>query len=163
MVVLEESSLVLGFSKTFLVDLKMSSELLQSFANILQKVLEHFLHSSSLVILAQILARFDCLHSSQCNLSWKFSVIVLNSGKFLSLCLGPFLCKVEILEKDGARLFLVQDFVYSKESLVEEWLFHIFKLKKQLFAYEDKICLPEQKFVKHYEASNFCVCREPYQ
>ena len=163
MVVLEESPLLLGFSKTFLVDLKMSSELLQSFANAFQKVLEHFLHLSYLVILAQILAHFDCLHFSQGNLSWKSSVIILNSGKFLSLCLGPFLCKVEILEKDGACLFLVQDFVCSKESLAEEWLFHIFKLKKQLFAYEEKICSSEQKFVKYYEASNFCVCREPYQ
>ena len=54
------------------------------------KVLEHFLHSSSLLILAQVFAPFDYLHFSWCNLSWKFSVIGLNSGKFLSLYLGPF-------------------------------------------------------------------------
>ena len=42
-------------------------------------------------------------------------------------------------------------------------IFHIFKLKKQFFAYEEKTCLTEQKFVKYYEAANICVCREPYQ
>ena len=62
----EESSSVLRFSKTFLVDLKMSSELLECsafawfcmscVANILQIVLEHFTHSSSLLILPQICA-----------------------------------------------------------------------------------------------------------
>ena len=134
MVVLEKSSLVLSFSKTFLVDLKMCSELLECFAyvslcifyvaNILEKVLKHFSHSRSLLILAQIFAPFDCLHSSWW--SWRFSVIALNSGKFLSLYLGPFSCKVQILEKDGGCLFLVQDFVYSNESLVEESLFFTF-------------------------------------
>ena len=62
----EESCLVLSFSRTFLVDLKMSSKLLESsafawffifcVANILQRVLEHFTHSSSLLILPQICA-----------------------------------------------------------------------------------------------------------
>ena len=57
---------MLGFSKNFLVDLKMSSELLEYFvlvslcifylANVFQKVLEHFSHSSSHLILAQIIA-----------------------------------------------------------------------------------------------------------
>ena len=65
-----------------------------------------------------------CLHSSWW--SWRFSVIGLNSGKFLSLYLGPFSCKVQILEKDRGCLFLVQDFVYSNESLVEESLFFTF-------------------------------------
>ena len=60
--------------------------------------------------------------------------------------------------------FLVQDFVYSNKSLVEEYLFFdIFKLKKQIFAYEDKICLSELKFLKYHEALNFCVFTEPYQ
>ena len=60
------------------------------------------------------------------------------------------------MEKDRVCLFLVQDYVYSNESLVEEWLFcHIFKVEKQLFAYEEKICLSEQKFVKYHEAANF--------
>ena len=139
MVVLEKSSLVLSFSKTFLVDLKMCSELLECFAyvslcifyvaNILEKVLKHFSHLRSLLILAQIFAPFDCFHSSWCNSSWwswRFSVIGLNSGKFLSLYLGPFSSKVQILEKDGACLFLVQDFVYSNEPLVEESLFFTF-------------------------------------
>ena len=49
------------------------------FANILQKNLEHFSHSSSLLILAQIFAPFDCLHFSCGSLYWKFSVIDLNS------------------------------------------------------------------------------------
>ena len=40
---------------------------------------------------------------------------------------------------------------------------HIFKLKKQLFAYEEKTCLSEQKFVKYHETANFCVFRELYQ
>ena len=136
---LEEPSLVLRFSKTFLVDLQMSSELLECFAyvsfcifyfaNILENVLKQFSHSRSLLILAQIFAPFDCLHSSWCNSSWwswRFSVIGLNSGKFLSLYLGPFSSKVQILEKDGACLFLVQDFVYSNEPLVEEWYFSHF-------------------------------------
>ena len=84
------------------------------------KVLEHFLHSSSLLILAQVFAPFDYLHFSWCNLSWKFSVIGLNSGKFLCLYLRP------LSEKNGACLFLVQEFAYSNESLVEEWLFFTF-------------------------------------
>ena len=42
-------------------------------------------------------------------------------------------------------------------------IFHIFKLRNQLFAYVEKICLSEQKFAKYQEAANFCVCREPYQ
>ena len=42
-------------------------------------------------------------------------------------------------------------------------IFHIFKLKKQVFSFEEKTCLSEQKFVKYHEAANFCVCREPYQ
>ena len=42
-------------------------------------------------------------------------------------------------------------------------IFHIFKLKKQLFSFEEKTCLSEQKVVKYHEAANFCVCREPYQ
>ena len=61
---------MLRFSKTFLVDLKMSSELMECFAfvwfcmfclaNIWQKVLEYFSHSSSLLTLGQIFAPFDC-------------------------------------------------------------------------------------------------------
>ena len=88
--------------------------------------MKHFSRSSFLQILAQIFAPFDCLHSSWCNLSWKFSVIVLNFGKFLDLYIGPFSCKVQILEKDRACLFLVQHFVYFSESLLEEWLFFTF-------------------------------------
>ena len=98
--VLEESSLVQRISKTFLVDLKMSSKLMECFefvwfcmfclANIWQKVLEHFSHSGSLLIPPQIFAPFDCLHYAWCNLSCKFSVNGLNFGKFLSLYLGLF-------------------------------------------------------------------------
>ena len=107
-VMLEEFCLVLRFSKTILVDLKVSTELMDCFAfvgffmfclaNILRKVLEHFSHSSSLLILTQIFAPSDCLHSSWCNLSWKFSVVGLNSRKFLSLYLGSSSYKVQILE-----------------------------------------------------------------
>ena len=119
-VVLEELSLLRGISKTFLVDLKITSELLECFAfvwfcifclvNIFEKVWENFSHSSSVLTLAQIFAPFDCLHSSWCKLSWKCSVIGLNSGfkfsgKFLSLYFGPFSDKVQILEKDGTCYF----------------------------------------------------------
>ena len=91
-----------------------------------RKFLEHFSLSGFLLTVTQVFTPFDCLHSSWCNLSWKFSVIGLNSslkfsGKFLSCYLGPFSCKVQILEKGGACLFyLVQDFVFSNESLVEQ-------------------------------------------
>ena len=66
--------------------------------NTLQKVFENFSHSSSFLILAQILAPFDCLDSFWCKLSWKFSVTGLNfdlkfSGKFLSLYLDLFSCR----------------------------------------------------------------------
>ena len=73
--------------------------------NYLAKSFGHFSHSSSLLILGQIFVPFDCLRSSWCNLSWKFSVIGLNSGKFFSLYIVPFSCKVQILEKDGACCF----------------------------------------------------------
>ena len=136
-IVLEESSLVLRFSETFLVDLKMSSELMECFAfvwfwmfclaNIWQKVWEHFSHSSSFLILVQIFGPFDCLHFSWCNFYWEFSVIGLNSGKFFSLF------RSILIEKDGACLFLVQDFVYSNKSLVEEWLFFTFLSWKSNF------------------------------
>ena len=153
---LEESSLEPRFSKTFLVDLQISSELKEWFsfgwfcmfclANILERVFEHFSHSSSLITMVQIFAPFDCLHSSWCNFSWKFSVFGLNSGKFLSVCLDQFSCKVQILEKDGACLFfLVQNFGYFNESVEEEWL--LFTFLSRIFAYEEKICLPKQKFV----------------
>ena len=138
-------------------------------ANISQKVLEHFPRSSSLLILAKIFTPFDCLHSSWCNWSWIFSVICLNSGlkissKFLSLYLGPFSCKVQILEKDGVCLFFSAVFcIFQRMTCKGVVIFHIFKLKKQLFAYEEKTCSSEQKFVKYHEAANFCVCREPYQ
>ena len=112
---------MLSFSKTFLVDLKISTELLE-FLHLFDfvyfvlqifcgKFLEHFSYSSSLLILIP----FDCLHSSWCSLSWKFSVIGLNSGlkfsgKLLNLYLGLFLCQVQILEKDGACLFFSAGF-----------------------------------------------------
>ena len=100
------------------------------FPSILQKVLEHFSHSSSRLILAQILAPFECLHFPWCNFSCKFLIIGLNSGlrfscKVLSLYLSQeiliFSCKVLFLEKDGNG-FLVQGFTYSNQSLVEEKL-----------------------------------------
>ena len=78
--------------------------------NILQKVLEHFSHSSSHLILAQIFAPFDCLRFPWCNFSCKFSIIGLNSGlkfscKVLSLYLRQeifkFSCKVLFLEIGG--------------------------------------------------------------
>ena len=77
MVVLEESSLGLRFSKKFLADLKMLSGSLKCFVivwlclfllpNIFQKVLEHFSHSSSHLILAQTFALSDCLCFSWCH------------------------------------------------------------------------------------------------
>ena len=65
--------------------------------------------------------------------SWKFWVIGLNSGKFLSLYLGPFSCKVQVLEKNEACLLLVQDFVYSNKSIVEKLLFFTFLSWKKTF------------------------------
>ena len=95
----------------------MSSRLLKCFVlfwfwifclpNILQKVLDHFSHSSSHQILAQIFAPFDCLRFPWCNFSCKFSIIGFNSGlkffcKVLSLYLRQeifiFSCKVLFLE-----------------------------------------------------------------
>ena len=71
MVVLEESSLGLSFSKNFLADLKIFFMLLECYVfvsfcilylpNISQKVLKHFSHSSSHLIVAQIFGPFDCL------------------------------------------------------------------------------------------------------
>ena len=127
-------------------------------ANNWQKVLEHFSHSDSLLILAQIFAPFDCLHSSWCNLSWKCSVIGLNSVKFLSLYLGPF------SQERMKHVFFSAGFcIFQRVTCRGVFIFHNFKLKKQLFAYEENTCLSEQKFVKHHEAANFCACREPYQ
>ena len=73
MVVIEESSLGLGFSKKNLNDLKMSLGLLECLIfvwiwtfyllNILKKVLEHFSQASSHSILAQTFAPFDCSSS----------------------------------------------------------------------------------------------------
>ena len=124
MVVLEKSFLGLRYSMKFLADLKMSSGLLKCFVfvrfyiffipNSLQKVLEHSSHSSSHLILAQILAPFDCLRFPWCNFSNKFSFIGLNSAlkffcKVLSLYLSQkiliFSCKVLFLEKDGTCFF----------------------------------------------------------
>ena len=105
--------------------------------NSLQKVFENFSHSSSLLILAQIFVPFDSLHSSWCNLFWKISVIGLNSDlkfscKFLSLYLGPFLCKVlvQILEKDGACLSFSAGFcIFQHVTCRGVVTFHISKLK----------------------------------
>ena len=86
------------------------------------------------------------------------------SGKFLSLYVGPFSCKVHSLEKDGACLFLLHDFVYSNKLPVDEWLFFTFlSWKSNFFAYEEKISLSEKELLEYHEAVNFCVCREPYQ
>ena len=73
-----------------------------------------------------------------CNFSCKFSIIDLNSGlkfscKVLSLYLSQeiliFLYKMLFLEKDGI-CFLVQDFVFSNWSIVEERLFFKFQTEK---------------------------------
>ena len=102
------------------------------------------------------------------NFSWKFLVIGLNSGlkfsgKFLSLYLGPFSYKVQILEKDGACLFFSTEFcIFQQVTFGGVVIFHIFMLKKQLFAYEEKISLSEKELLKNHESANFCVCREPY-
>ena len=34
-------------------------------------------------------------------------------------------------------------------------IFHIFKLKKQLFPYEEKVGLSEKELVKYHETANF--------
>ena len=128
-------------------------------ANIWQKIWEHFSHSGPLLILAQIFALCDCLQSSCCNLPCKCSVIDLNSGTFLSLYLGPFSQeRIEHVFSFSAGFCILQ-----RVTCRGVFIFHIFKLKKQLFACEEKTCLSEQKFVKKHEAAHFCVCREPYQ
>ena len=73
MVVLEESSLELGFSKKILADCKVSLGLTEWFLfvwfcifylpNILQKVLEFFSHWISHLILPQFFSSFNCLCS----------------------------------------------------------------------------------------------------
>ena len=87
MVVLEESSLGLSFSKKFLADLKMSLGFLEWFAfvwfstfyllNILQKVLEHFSPSSNT---GTNFCTFWLFMLPWCNSSGKFLIIGLNSG-----------------------------------------------------------------------------------
>ena len=103
--------------------------------------MEHFLRSSSHLILAQIFEPFDCLLYSWCNFSYKFSTIGLNSclkfsSKVLSIYLSQeiliFSCKVQFLDKYGA-CFLVQDFIYFNESFVEEMLFLTFVSWKSNF------------------------------
>ena len=127
-------------------------------ANIWQKALEHFSYSGFLLKLAQIFVSFHCLHSSWCNLSWKCSIIGLNYGKLFSLYLVPF------SQERVEHIFFSAGFcIFQRVTCRGVLIFHIFKLKKQLFAYEENTCLSEQKFVKHHEAANFCVFREPYQ
>ena len=118
MVVLAMSSLGLHFSKEFLADLKTTLGLLKYFVfffifhiclpNILLKFLEHFSHTISHLILAQIFAPFEYLLFPWRNFSFIFSVIGLNSGlkfscKALSLYLTQeiliFLCEELFLEK----------------------------------------------------------------
>ena len=53
--------------------------------------------------------------------------------------------------------------MFQRVACKEVVIFHIFKQKKQLFAYEEKTCSSGQKFVKIHEAANFCVCKETYQ
>ena len=61
MVVLQESSLVLSLSNKFLADLKLFVWFsIFCLPNIVQKVLEHCLHSRSHLILPQIFGPFDC-------------------------------------------------------------------------------------------------------
>ena len=96
--------------------------------NIFQKVYENFSHFSPFLILAKIFAPFDCLHS------WKFSVIDLNSGlkfsgKFISLYLGPFSCKIQVLEKDGACFFSAGFYIFQQVTCRGVVIFYIFKLK----------------------------------
>ena len=91
-------------------------------ANILQKVLEHFWHSSFVLILAQIFAPFDSLHSSWCNLSWKFSVIV----SFFILYFQSFSGSTHSQRKGWSMSFFRAWFSVFNESLVEEWLFFTF-------------------------------------
>ena len=62
--------------------------------------------------------------------------------------------------------FLVHDFVYSNESLVEEWLFFTFQAGKNRFLYmrnEERKGFSEKELLKYHEAVNVCVCREPCQ
>ena len=74
--------------------------------NILQKVLEHFSHSSSHLILAQIFAPFDCLCFPWCNFSCKFSIIGLNSGLKFSCKVLSFYLRQEVLIFSSKLLFL---------------------------------------------------------
>ena len=108
--------------------LKMSSGLLKCFVlfwfwifclpNILQKVLEHFSHSSSHLILAQILASFDCLRFPWCKFSCKLSNIDLNSGlKFSCIVLSLYL-RQEILIFSSKVLFLEIGWFKFQENIV---------------------------------------------
>ena len=65
----------------------------------MQKVLEHFSHSTFHLILTYIFEPFDCLLSSLCNISDTFSIIGLNSGL-------KFSCK-------GLNLYLSEEILNS--------------------------------------------------
>ena len=129
-------------------DLKMFSGLLKSFVfvwfcifwlpNILQKVLEHFSHSSSHLILAQIFAPFDCLRFLWCNFSCKFSIIALNSSlkfscKVLSLYLSQeiliFSCQMLFLEKDCTSFFSAGFCILQLVTCEGEVIFYILNWK----------------------------------
>ena len=90
MVVIEESSLGLGFSKKKLTDLKMSLGLLECFIfvwiwtiyllNILKKVLGHFFTSKFPFNIGTNFCIFWLFKFPWCNFSCKFLIIGLNSG-----------------------------------------------------------------------------------
>ena len=149
MVVLKESSLVISLSKNFLADLKISIGLLECFMfdwfcifclpNILQKVLDHFSHRTSYLILAQTFRSFDCLRSPWCNFACKFSIVGLNSrlrfsckvlGLYLRQEILIFACKVQVLEKDRGSLFSAGFCILQQVTCEGVVIFHIFKLKK---------------------------------
>ena len=122
-----------------------------------------FSHSSSHLILAQIFAPFDWLRSDFIGLSScvKFSCNVLSHYLVQETLI--FSCKGKILEKYGVCIFSAWFCIFQQVTCGGEVIFHIFKLKKKLFAYEEKICSSEKELLKHHENANFCVCRELYQ
>ena len=106
--------------------------------NILQKVLEHFLHSSSHLIMVQISAPFDCLCFPWCNFFKKwfkfwFEIFLQSSYSLFKTRDLIFSCKVLFLEigwcNFQAKFFSVGFCIFQLATCGEEVIFHILNWK----------------------------------
>ena len=53
--------------------------------------------------------------------------------------------------------------IFQRATFGGEVIFHIFKLKKKLCAYEEKIGLSGKELLKYHETADLYICRELYQ